>query len=103
MRYQITTQTSRVVVTNQRVPAEILSGERECAVCTYTKSVSEFPGASITKSCNHPPMTCLECIAMSIRTDLNSKLWNEIRCPECRELLQYADVQRYADNETRER
>jgi hypothetical protein len=34
---------------------------------------------------------------------LNNRVWNEIRCPECRETLQYDDVQRYADAETRER
>lgn len=37
---------------------------------------------------------------MSIRSDLNSKLWTEIRCPECRELLDYVDIQKYADKET---
>jgi flagellar biosynthesis GTPase FlhF len=92
-----------VVVTNQRIPVEVLSGEVECTVCTDTKSVTEFPGAAITKTCTHPPTTCLDCIATSIRSDLNNKLWNEIRCPECRETLQYDDVQRYADAETRER
>lgn len=45
-------------------------------------------------------MTCLECLEKSIRSDLNGKLWTEIRCPECREFLDYADIQRYADEET---
>lgn len=92
-----------MVVTNQRVPPEILSGERECTVCAYTKAVVDFPGAAVTNACTHPPTTCLECVATSIKSDLNSKLWNEIRCPECRELLKYDDVQRYADSETRDR
>ncbi|KAJ3950237.1 uncharacterized protein N0V96_001381 [Colletotrichum fioriniae] len=37
---------------------------------------------------------------MSIKSDLNSKLWTEIQCPECRELLEYVDIQKYADGET---
>ncbi|RGP62001.1 ring finger domain-containing [Fusarium longipes] len=41
----------------------------------------------------------LEC-ALSIESDLSSKLWTEIRCPECRELLEYADIQRYANKQT---
>lgn len=92
-----------MIVTNQRVAPEVLTGDRECIVCANTKVVTEFPGASVTTTCTHPPATCLECVAMSIKSDLNSKLWNEIRCPECREPMQYDDVQRYADPETRER
>lgn len=48
-------------------------------------------------------MTCLECVAISIKTDLNNRLWNEIKCPECGETLQYDDVQRFADEETKDR
>ena len=92
-----------MVVSKQRIPAQVLSGDQECVVCTETIGVALFPGASITKSCEHPPATCLECVAMSIQSDLSNKLWNEIRCPECGELLEYDDVQRYADPETRER
>lgn len=81
----------------------MLSGDRECIICTDTKPVSEFPTAAITKTCNHEPTTCLVCVATSIRTDLNNRLWNEIKCPECRETLEYDDVQRFADDETKER
>lgn len=65
--------------------------------------MSDFPTASVTKACTHEPTTCLACVATSIRTDLNSRLWNEIKCPECRETLEYDDVQRFADDETKER
>ncbi|KAI5467019.1 hypothetical protein BGZ63DRAFT_341655, partial [Mariannaea sp. PMI_226] len=41
----------------------------------------------------------VECM-LSIESDLNSKLWTEIRCPECREQLEYADIQRYANKQT---
>ncbi|RFN51532.1 ring finger domain-containing protein [Fusarium flagelliforme] len=44
--------------------------------------------------------TCLDCIQLSIESDLSSKLWTEIRCPECTELLEYADIQRYANEQT---
>ncbi|GAB1312760.1 RBR-type E3 ubiquitin transferase [Madurella fahalii] len=102
-RYQVAKETASVVITNQRKLPDILSGERECIICTDTKPVSEFPAAAITKTCDHAPTTCLVCIATSIRTDLNNRLWNEIKCPECRETLQYDDVQRFADAETKER
>ncbi|OIW27611.1 hypothetical protein CONLIGDRAFT_441211 [Coniochaeta ligniaria NRRL 30616] len=102
-RYQLANETAQVVVTNQRMTPEVLSGDTECTVCTDSKPVAQFPGATLTKTCTHPPTTCLDCVAASIRSDLNNRLWNEIRCPECRETLQYDDVQRYADPETRER
>lgn len=75
-------------------------GDLECVVCTDNKGVELFPRFSITGSCSHSPNTCLECVQLSIESDLNSKLWTEIRCPECRELLEYADIQRYANKQT---
>ncbi|KAK3315464.1 hypothetical protein B0H66DRAFT_628584 [Apodospora peruviana] len=102
-RYHVTGDTASVVVTKQRTLPDIMNGDRECCICTDTKDVTKFPGASITISCTHPPGACLECIAASIKSDLNNRLWNDIRCPECREVLQYDDVQRFADEETKER
>ncbi|KAK7422126.1 hypothetical protein QQX98_001869 [Neonectria punicea] len=99
-RYQKAADTSDVIVTRQREPAITTMGDLECVVCTDNKSVELFPRFSITGSCGHPPNTCLECVQLSIESDLNSKLWTEIRCPECRELLEYADIQRYANKQT---
>lgn len=99
-RYQKAPDSSDVIVTHQRIPAEANTGEVECLVCTETKGANAFPRFSITSSCTHPPSTCLDCIQLSIESDLSSKLWTEIRCPECRELLEYADIQRYANNQT---
>ncbi|KAK3904105.1 hypothetical protein C8A05DRAFT_13984 [Staphylotrichum tortipilum] len=102
-RYTVAESTSSVVITNQRRLPDLLSGDRECIVCTDTKPVYEFPATTITKTCTHDPTTCNVCVAASIRVDLNHRLWNEIRCPECRETLEYDDVQRFADDETKER
>ena len=102
-RYQVTEETASVTITNQRRLPDILSGDRECIICTDTKPVADFPTVAITKACTHEPTTCVVCVATSIRTDLNSRLWNEIKCPECRETLEYDDVQRFADDETKER
>jgi uncharacterized protein YbaR (Trm112 family) len=103
-RYQLASQAAGgLVVTNQRIPFPLSSGPTECTVCTDTKPAASFPLAAITKTCTHPPTTCLDCVATSIRSDITHKLWNEIRCPECREPLQYDDVQRHADAATLER
>ena len=99
-RYQKAADTPDVIVTHQRVPRVNLVGEMDCLVCADTKPVDEFPRFSITASCTHSPNTCLDCVQLSIESDLSSKLWTDIRCPECRELLEYADIQRYANQQT---
>ncbi|KAL7941676.1 hypothetical protein V8C42DRAFT_334447 [Trichoderma barbatum] len=99
-RYQRDPGTSTVLVTHQRVPSDRESGDRDCLICTDTKEDILFPRFSPTASCTHAPTACLECLERSIRSDLTSKIWTDIRCPECRELLDYTDIQRYADGET---
>lgn len=74
--------------------------DRECVICAETKSTDEFPWSPISASCNHPPSSCLDCVEMSIKTDLNTKIWTEIRCPECSAALDYLGIQQYADEET---
>ncbi|KAK0634381.1 hypothetical protein B0T17DRAFT_481281 [Bombardia bombarda] len=102
-KYQSTDKNYPIVVTNQRKLPDILSGTRECIICADSKDVGMFPGAAVTNTCDHPPSTCLDCIAISIKSDIESKLWNEIKCPECGTYLQYDDVQRFANSETKER
>ncbi|KAL6804654.1 hypothetical protein GGI42DRAFT_300153 [Trichoderma sp. SZMC 28013] len=99
-RYQRDPGTATLLVTHQRVPSDHDSGDRDCSICTDTKEDILFPRFSPTASCLHPPTACLECLERSIRSDLTSKIWTDIRCPECRELLDYTDIQRYADEET---
>ncbi|KAM5351868.1 hypothetical protein ACJ41O_004591 [Fusarium nematophilum] len=99
-RYQKAHDSPDVIVTHQRTPAATVTGDRECLVCADTKPVGAFPRFSITSACTHAPGTCLDCVQLSIESDLNSKLWTEIRCPECRELLEYADIQRFANSQT---
>ncbi|KAL2265816.1 hypothetical protein VTJ83DRAFT_6916 [Remersonia thermophila] len=102
-RYHVAQETSTVVITNQRKVTDLLTGDRDCVICTYTKAVTEFPAVAVTKDCTHEINSCLECIARCIRSELESRLWNDIRCPECRAKLDPVDVQRLADAETNER
>ncbi|KAL7798176.1 hypothetical protein V8C37DRAFT_368983 [Trichoderma ceciliae] len=99
-RYQSDPGTSTVLVTHQRIPSDRENGDRDCSICADTKEEVLFPRFSPTASCTHAPLACLECLERSIRSDLTSKIWTDIRCPECRELLDYTDIQRYADDET---
>ncbi|MCJ1370862.1 hypothetical protein MMC20_002075 [Loxospora ochrophaea] len=76
---------------------------QECAVCTESIHVSQFPEAGVTESCTHAPSTCLECIRHHIESQLETRMWNQLSCPECPALLGYADVRKYASKPTFER
>ena len=75
-------------------------GDRECAICAETKSANEFPQGSVTATCSHPSTSCLDCIQTTIRIDMATKVWTDVRCPECPIALSYLEIQRYADEET---
>lgn len=75
-------------------------GPRSCIICTDDFSAWLKPPSWITISCAHEPSVCCGCMAKCIKTDLESKIWNQIKCPECKTLLVYEDIQRLADPET---
>jgi hypothetical protein len=76
------------------------TGPTSCIVCTDDFSATLKPPGWISISCLHEPSVCCECLARCIKSDLESKIWNQITCPECKTLLVYEDIQRLADPET---
>jgi hypothetical protein len=75
-------------------------GPTSCIICTDDFSATLRPPEWISVSCLHEPSVCCECLARWIKSDLESKIWNQITCPECKTLLVYEDIQRLADRET---
>lgn len=75
--------------------------EIECVVCGDYKGSEEFPSSPITKECKHFPTTCLVCLQKTLRSELERKHWEAIKCPECSAVLQYKDMQKFADDETK--
>lgn len=75
----------------------------DCVVCLDKKDASEFPDTPLTSECTHGQSVCIDCVRFTIRTELKSRLWSEIECPDCDGKLSYEAVQRYADEETRQR
>jgi hypothetical protein len=75
---------------------------QQCIVCTEERMLeSDF--ICTTDTCTHLPQTCFICIQYHIKSNLEYRRWNDIRCPECNETIQYQDVERLADPETFER
>jgi hypothetical protein len=77
----------------------------DCAVCGGDEiPYTEFE-QPITAYCLHKRQTCSECIRTWIATKLENGLWDSISCPghECKEVLEYADMKRFASDDHFER
>lgn len=73
-----------------------------CVVCGDDKKVSEMP-TCITKSCEHEPNTCKDCIGQWIASSIDTTAWDRLRCPECTQLLRFEDVHAFARRDSFDR
>ncbi|KAI5922984.1 hypothetical protein F4810DRAFT_671180 [Camillea tinctor] len=71
----------------------------ECVVCLEDKPIDLFPKATITRRCTHVPSLCLGCTDLSLASQIQNGLLNQLRCPECSERLDYEEVQRCTSTE----
>ncbi|KAI7221474.1 hypothetical protein KC333_g1702 [Hortaea werneckii] len=88
-----------VVARSERMAAE-RARSRDCVVCDDTKEPLDFPVKTPTPGCRHPPRLCTQCLQSWIASELDSKGCEGIKCPECPQTLQYADVRQAASQET---
>lgn len=72
---------------------------QDCSCCFSSKRPSEFP-EKLHAAESHDVYTCKECVGDWISSQLSGSTWDRIKCPECPEILQYADVQSFATKET---
>lgn len=70
--------------------------DENCVVCFETLTSTSIPGRKITKTCDHEPLVCLECLAQAIASQSESKIWNHINCPTCHARLSYEDIRAFA-------
>lgn len=73
--------------------------ESECAVCMETSPKHSMPSRKISAVCNHEAWLCRSCLSRSTRSDLESKIWNWVTCPQCPAILRHEDIQEFADGE----
>ncbi|KAK3681506.1 hypothetical protein LTR37_020885 [Vermiconidia calcicola] len=66
----------------------------ECTSCTRTLAASSFPKYLPTDTCHgkHRINTCKACLKAWIATQMETRMYDKIRCPECPELMQNGDV-----------
>ena len=70
---------------------------KDCVVCYGTLNERTVPHRRITSACNHEPDVCRSCLATSISTQFNSKVWDQISCPSCSQRLGFQDVRAFAE------
>ncbi|KAI9374733.1 hypothetical protein BJX61DRAFT_264988 [Aspergillus egyptiacus] len=76
------------------------SAAEACIICLESFSNSVKAPEFVSAACRHAPRVCLGCLAKSIKHDLETRFWDEIKCPECQALLIHEDIKRFADKET---
>ena len=71
----------------------------ECVICYSQIDLDKPIMRQPTSSCRHEVNVCKECLSASISSQLDTKLWTRIGCPasDCEELLEYQDIQVFAD------
>lgn len=74
----------------------------ECVICYNSYDLDKILLCQPTASCKHELNVCKPCLSDSISSQLDNKRWNRIDCPapDCGELLEYRDIQAYADPQT---
>ncbi|KAF2192323.1 hypothetical protein K469DRAFT_735382 [Zopfia rhizophila CBS 207.26] len=78
---------------------EDLSPKKDCIVCAESRSLHRFPKRPPTASCVHEVNTCWHCLRGWIRSEFESKIWDQISCPECSTRMQYEDIREFAPSE----
>ncbi|KAL6236808.1 hypothetical protein BDW75DRAFT_103017 [Aspergillus navahoensis] len=72
-----------------------------CIICLepFSEDGVSAPN-TLSIACQHTPSVCYICLSKSIKHDLETKFWDEIKCPECQTLFIHEDIKRFADEET---
>lgn len=76
--------------------AEPSNGQATCSVCSYQLTAGNRPDGKLTTNCNHCNDICLICVARSLQSQVDSKMWNQLSCPVCDVQLDHGDVRKYA-------
>jgi hypothetical protein len=75
----------------------------DCVVCMESLEPESFPTHKTTPSCAHSTTTCTSCLIQAIESQIPDVAWDQIKCPECPELLDFASVKQVVSPEAFER
>jgi hypothetical protein len=66
--------------------------KRMCLVCDTEKGINQFPSRKRVSSHEHEQNVCRPCYLGHLKTEIDSKNWDEVACPECSITLTYKEV-----------
>jgi hypothetical protein len=70
-----------------------------CVVCGTKKYFNQFPGQAKVSSHDHGANVCRSCYVSHLKVEIDSKIWDEVACPECPVRLTYNEIENMADAE----
>jgi hypothetical protein len=73
----------------------------KCLSCWQPRRILEMP-ICVTSRCQHANEQCRECLRRAVKSRIEIAFLR-IRCPDCPELLEYADIRRLSAKETVDR
>ena len=73
-----------------------------CSICDNTLTPNERSQPPLS-ACNHKADVCRICFSTHIRTQMATRMWDRLSCPECNQHLVHYDIQTHADRETFQR
>jgi len=84
-----------------KLPDQTKSGRKhpvkECIICCEELPTYHFPGEAPHKpgqECNSS--VCFSCFEQHLQNEVDSKKWNEIKCPECAQVLEEQEIKALA-------
>lgn len=72
---------------------------RTCTVCDTNKGSNQFPSSTKVSSHDHEANVCRACYMVHIQVEIDSKMWDQVACPECAVLLGYEEVKNMTNAE----
>lgn len=67
-----------------------------CYVCDEELDPLDFPIDAPTSACQHPAITCTDCLHQWVGAQLDTNGFQSIKCPDCKGLLSWTDMRRVA-------
>jgi hypothetical protein len=68
-----------------------------CLVCDVEKGINQYPSPKKVSFHQHGSNICRHCFLRHLETELDSKNWDQVACPECPVVLTYREVKSLTD------
>ena len=73
---------------------------KECTVCCTEVAINRFPKLPHKGAGLHDRSVCFNCWEQHLATEIDSKGWDSISCPECEQRLDGSEIKKLASDES---